>query len=203
MVNYWRDKQAGEPYTVTVPQEEEYLRHYYSLKAQMAAQDAEACRGYRCHAFVNETPPEDRSISVSPHVRSVRPEPALVPIRIHRRFEDDINIWLNQTLPEPFMNELVDRFPHFRYADGVKEYGAMSIGPLSGSEHDFENPVSPVALFQLNVSGLNEQVKFAHVHYWNHWRIEHDGSVSVAFVEANSTAIEEWWRGMPGGSPFV
>jgi hypothetical protein len=201
LVNYWRGKQAGEPYTITVPQEEEYLRHYYALKAQIAAQDAGSCSGYRCHAFLNERDVEDRLISVSPHVRDVRPESSLVPIRVPRKFDDDVRVWINQTLPEQFMNALVDRYPEFSYADGVKEYGYLD--SQTGSDRRFESPVSPAVLFELNESGLNEEIKSMNVHYWNHWEINNDGTVSVAFVAANRTAIEDWWRGMPGGNPFL
>lgn len=205
LVNYWKERTAGEPYTVTVPQEGEYLRHYYNMKTQLAAQNAGQCTGYSCHASVASSDLGDASISVSAHVGSVRPLSSLVNIRVNRKFEDDFLQWLNQTIPEPFMNAIVDTYPSFQYADGTREYGWLNnewLKQLPRSGHKIEKS-APAVLFTLNQSKWNEEERADYMHYWNHWKLDQNGSVSMTEITINATAIEEWWNGMPGGNPFM
>jgi hypothetical protein len=218
LVNYWKDRKAGEAFTLTLPQEDEYLNHYYRLKEQIKRERRTGgCDGVKCHHQLTEV--IDRSVTISDHVKTVKPSPSLLEIPIGRSFDDDITSWLNQTFPSVYMQAIVDNYPSFVYDDGLRSFGWLHsdwrttpqtsrfIGQLPGAKKlRFNMKAVPAVLFKLNQSQVVEQYKSKkiHIHYWNHWKLnEVDGTYTMTIVSTNNSAVDEWRRSMPGGDPFL
>lgn len=174
LVNFWRDKTAGEGYTTTTPQEQDYLRHYYYLK---------------------------RNIPHVQHLRDSSLWSSPEAIEFQRQFSDDFLSWKHNEVPDAIMERIAHTYEGFHYHDGKRLYHhkKTTAWELPKCNISAFSP-APTVLLKLNPSEVVQNFVDSsgqHFHHWPQWEVV-NGILQLYNVNATADALDAWKRSMPG-----
>lgn len=185
LVNYWRDKTAGESYTLTIPQEIEYLRHYNLVKnIKTAPLNIK-------HKLVRE-----RWLNVND-------------LTFQRAFSSDFMSWKNQVVPSVVMEAIAASHKGFRYNDGVNlfQHNYTTLNEIADAEavsySSSKNVVDPAPSLLLKLEPSEAVLQHAqstgkHFHHWPTWNIDEYGNLQMYSVDVSPDEMIAWRRSMPG-----
>lgn len=191
LVNYWREKSAGESYTTTVPQEVAYQKQYDRIVESQKNKDLARERDTK-----NTKGVSDRKWS------------SLHELEFAREFATDFLSWKNNNVPPVYMEGIASMFQGFSYHDGRLLYTNSSTTP------DEEGERATAALTRVPPPGLllklhpgdtiqtvadSSGLNFDH---WPRWGV-HEGMLVMKNVDVKISDLNEWRNSMPGGNPLA
>ena len=197
LVNYWKDRSAGESYAPSLAQEQIYINYYDGIMAQM-----------------RETGRFNKPEVIS----------SLRPIALNRDFNSDFSDWKKQNIPDYLLNSIALRYFMFKYDNGVRVYSAETAfedcknGAASCSienESHLQDSLdivseSPAVIFRLPESAAavisrNSEASETYFDYWPKWTYNNaTGLVEMSLVAQGagfSHSTNLFRSSLPGGPP--
>jgi hypothetical protein len=226
LVNYWKEKTAGEEFTHQLPQEELFL----DQGKQISKNNNQFLNSLLESSLVtnNTLRSDDRSWSHFPSAHTP------THIYMSRDFKDDLLDWQQQILPSSYglsINQLLESmntsFPDRSVIPTQCISIAIPSSALSTNTekqlHQFQQKVCSlfqqhqsqgqgVYVFHLPISSMNQRIKETYssytMHNWMSWKVsemigeEGDGRNKLEVVPSATTALIDetikWKEGMPG-----
>ena len=174
LVNYWRDKTAGEAFTLTVPQEAAYLNQYEEIKSRNDNEDSKDRRAVNNRWY------------------------DMKEIRVFREFSEDFDYWKQNQVPPLYMEKIASNVDGFWYHDGEKLFTHDSNYP----KQNVSAPGVVLKLNSSDIVQMYAEATGSQYHNWPTWSVT-DGKLQLMNIPTTREAVKEWRSRMPGGPPLM